>query len=108
MSRFSIFHSKFLILNTDHVFSLVLYEPSCKKAGKFRHNLKKNLHETAVLLCIAYIVFQIAFMNFRHFSLAHPAAAVYICVSDFFLIYEPDVQALRCDRHLRDTDRDGV
>jgi len=43
----------------------------------------------------------------RFFSLANPAAAIYIPHSDYFPIFEPDVKALRCACYLRDTDGDG-
>lgn len=46
---------------------------------------------------------------FRHiFSLAHPAATVYIPHGDHFPILEPDVKVHRCARQLRDTNGDGV
>jgi len=54
-------------------------------------------------------VFRIAFRDFRHiFSLADPAGAAYTPHSDHFPIFEPDVKALRCARHLRHTDGNGV
>ena len=49
------------------------------------------------------------YCSFRHiFSLAHPIAEAYIPRSDDFSIFEPDVKALRCARHFRDTDAGGV
>ena len=46
--------------------------------------------------------------SFFPFSLSLPPAAVYNTHSDYFLISEPDVKALRHARHPPDTDGDGV